>query len=118
MKKAEKKSDLFFYNKNAEVRKITPFSCSKPSSEEHPGPPFVLQLTRVRLSLKRNFGFSPENQIVDVPTVGSWKKPEKELTKGISLLGKGINVRSKPGASRSHSNLWAGVRPSWDQHRS
>ena len=64
----------------------------------------VLRFTWVRL--KRNFGFSPENQIVDI---SPWRAG---ADKGYQFGRQRINVRSKLGASRSFSNLCAEVRPS------
>jgi len=86
MKKAEEKKIGFictcFYFYFIKTQKSPHFLAASLPVKSIPDLRSSLDVRGVRLSLKlNNFGFSPENQIVDIRTVGSWKKPEKELTK-------------------------------------
>lgn len=69
---------------------LTPFSCSRPSSEEQPGPPFVLRITRLIISELHYTAphNTPKNQIIETPVRARREKPEKELT----LLHSAMNM--------------------------
>lgn len=92
---------------------FTPFSCRRPSSEEHPGPPFVLfgdQKSKEEWKVLRGV---PEDEVVQASLGARREEPEEELRKLGDILngGRDWEVGETPTWRVSLVALLIGRRP-------
>ena len=91
----------------------TPFSCNKPSREEHPGPPFVLTTIHNSIIVCLGKGCSPENKVIKTSLWTGREEPEEEL-----LNRKSVDTTFTPKqkeVGHTHFSRLAWVAAYWQQ---